>query len=72
MTRGSAPRQQVAAPREEGVGSPPAAAPGPHTLAHLDVELRRRLADEGVVVRGYDVARVVAVASNRTVRWPVA
>jgi len=41
-------------------------------VAELDVELRRRLAEEGVVVRGYDVARVVALSCNCNVRWPVA
>ena len=52
--------------------APVARGAAPARLAHLDVELRRRLADEGVVVRGFDVARVVALATSSTVRWPVA
>ena len=40
-------------------------------LAELEAELARRLVDEGVVVRGQDVARVVALAAGVTVRWPL-
>jgi ATP-dependent Clp protease ATP-binding subunit ClpA len=38
-------------------------------LAELDVEIARRLAGEGIVVRAHDVARVVAVATGRSVTW---
>ena len=41
--------------------------PSPRRLAELDVEIARRLADEGIVVRAHDVARVVAVATGRSV-----
>lgn len=44
----------------------PSAAP---SLAVLEVELRARLIEDGVVVRGLDVARVVALATGQTVRW---
>jgi hypothetical protein len=50
-----------------GAGAP-AATPAP-SLAVLDVEMRTLLIEEGVVVRGLDVARVVAVATGQTVRW---
>ena len=40
-------------------------------LATLEAELRRRLIDEGLVVRGHDVARVVAVATGQHVHWSV-
>ncbi|MBK6304974.1 MAG: AAA family ATPase [Gemmatimonadetes bacterium] len=46
--------------------APPAAAP---SLAVLEVELRSLLIEDGVVVRGLDVARVVALATGHTVRW---
>ncbi len=39
-------------------------------FAELEAELGRRLVDEGVVVRGQDIARVVALAAGVTVRWP--
>jgi len=38
-------------------------------LAELEVILRHQLADEGIVVRGHDVARAVAVATGRTIAW---
>jgi ATP-dependent Clp protease ATP-binding subunit ClpA len=63
---GDAPDGAAAAARTARAASPAPRA----SLSHLDVEIRRRLADEGVVVRGYDVARVVALACNCTVRWP--
>ena len=40
-------------------------------FAELEAELNRRLVDEGVVVRGQDIARVVALAAGVTVRWPL-
>ena len=54
--------------------APPAASNGAAQagarLAELDAELGRRLIDEGAVVRGQDIARVVALAAGVTVRWP--
>jgi ATP-dependent Clp protease ATP-binding subunit ClpA len=41
----------------------------PRGLAELEVILRHQLADEGVVVRGHDVARAIAVATGRTIAW---
>jgi ATP-dependent Clp protease ATP-binding subunit ClpA len=38
-------------------------------LAQLETELQRRFMDEGIVVRGHDVARVVSVATGRSVQW---
>jgi ATP-dependent Clp protease ATP-binding subunit ClpA len=38
-------------------------------LALVDVELRRRLVEEGLVVRGHDVARVVGIATGRSIEW---
>ncbi|MEO8560913.1 MAG: AAA family ATPase [bacterium] len=62
--------------------SPSAAAPAPATpptaestapsgaeRAALDMELERQLLDEGIVVRGHDVARVVGLMVGRTVEW---
>jgi hypothetical protein len=39
------------------------------TLAALDAELGRLLAEEGIVVRGHDVARVVKLATSKEVTW---
>jgi ATP-dependent Clp protease ATP-binding subunit ClpA len=38
-------------------------------LAHTEAELRQLLAAEGAVVRGVDVARVIAVATGQRVVW---
>ena len=38
-------------------------------LAMLETELQRRFMEEGIVVRGHDVARVVSVATGRSVQW---
>jgi ATP-dependent Clp protease ATP-binding subunit ClpA len=37
--------------------------------AALDIELERQLLDEGIVVRGHDVARVVGLMIGRQVEW---
>jgi len=49
----------------------PTSAPAPSGagLAVLEIELRSALIEDGVVVRGLDVARVVALATGHTVRW---
>jgi ATP-dependent Clp protease ATP-binding subunit ClpA len=38
-------------------------------LALLEAELHRRLVEEGMVVRGHDVARVVSVATGQAIQW---
>jgi ATP-dependent Clp protease ATP-binding subunit ClpA len=47
--------------------SPPT--PRPSTLAAIEAELGRQLMEEGVVVRGHDVARVVGLMAGTTVTW---
>ncbi|MEP6729259.1 MAG: AAA family ATPase [bacterium] len=37
--------------------------------AKLDVDLERQLLDDGIVVRGHDVARVVGLMTGRRVEW---
>ena len=39
------------------------------SLAVVEVELRTVLIEDGVIVRGVDVARVVALATGQTIRW---
>jgi ATP-dependent Clp protease ATP-binding subunit ClpA len=48
-----------------------AAGAAPRPTAELNAELRLRLAEDGIVVRGVDIARAVAVATNQRVVWPV-
>ena len=38
-------------------------------LAALDVDLERQLLEDGIVVRGHDVARVVGLMTGRRVEW---
>jgi ATP-dependent Clp protease ATP-binding subunit ClpA len=67
--RESRPRdrnQPATTPREES-SSP--LRPPPATLAFLDTELTRQLMDEGVVVRGHDVARVVGLMVGQIIKW---
>ena len=49
----------------------PAAPPPPPepTLGELETELARVLADEGIVVRGHDVARVVGLTTGKPITW---
>ena len=55
------------APREE---QPPSTLrPPPSTLAFLDSELTRQLMEEGIVVRGHDVARVVGLMVGQGITW---
>jgi len=41
----------------------------PLTLAPLEADLTRQLMEEGVVIRGHDVARVVGLMSGKDVDW---
>jgi ATP-dependent Clp protease ATP-binding subunit ClpA len=65
--------------RPPGAGSPASPPPPPQSaatatpsradIAALDVEIERQLQEEGVVVRGHDVARVVGLMTGRRVEW---
>lgn len=47
----------------------PVREPPQPTLGSVESELATVLMEEGIVVRGIDVARVVAVATGREVTW---
>ncbi|MFL5581337.1 MAG: hypothetical protein ACJ8AO_13290, partial [Gemmatimonadaceae bacterium] len=57
-----------AAPRPERAAHP-RAADARRPVAEIEAELRQRLIEEGVIVRGHDIAAVVARASGRLVTW---
>ena len=71
-----APAAAASAPAAPSATPPRAAAPAPNgaprsaRLASVESELQKRLVEEGLVVRAPDIARVVAVATGRTVEWP--
>ena len=77
FTGAPAPAPAAAPASAAPSATPPRAAP-PHSngaarstrLASVESELQRRLVEEGLVVRAPDIARVVAVATGRTVEWP--
>ena len=60
------PKKAATAPNPEPVKEPE---PTPATLGTVETELADILMQEGIVVRGIDVARVVAVATGREVTW---
>jgi ATP-dependent Clp protease ATP-binding subunit ClpA len=73
---GSPSPRPAAAARESQPVSPnpvkqetPMPDPEPMTLGTVEAELADVLMQEGIVVRGIDVARVVAVATGREVTW---
>jgi hypothetical protein len=39
------------------------------SLGEIETELARVLAEEGIVVRGHDVARVVGLMSGQQLSW---
>ena len=81
---GMAVLERIGAELEAAFVRPPASAPSaaPATApagsaatatraerATLDVEIERQLQEEGIVVRGHDVARVVGLMTGRSVEW---
>ena len=79
MPGGTGPRGSMGGSGTAGTAPPARPEPQPETparpqatgarLAALDAELARQLVEEGVVVRPHDVARVVGVATGRSVKW---
>jgi ATP-dependent Clp protease ATP-binding subunit ClpA len=67
----SAPSNGAAttSPPQQAASEPAPARTEPVTLAELDAALHRVLAEEGIVVRGHDVARVVKLATSKDVTW---
>lgn len=65
----SGEQQAPAAPQSTASTTAPTEQSETPSLPVLEVELRALLIEDGVVVRGLDVARVVALATGQTVRW---
>jgi len=60
----------AAAPGTRGDTASPAPSAAPsESLAPVESELSRRLMEEGVVIRGHDVARVVGLMAGTDVQW---
>jgi ATP-dependent Clp protease ATP-binding subunit ClpA len=56
-------------PPEYVAPEPPSREPTGAERAALDVDLERLLLEDGIVVRGHDVARVVGLMTGRRVEW---
>ena len=56
----------------EPVAESPAAAPRLSTIGAIEADLARQLMEDGVVVRGHDVARVVGLMAGVAVPWVIA
>jgi len=39
-------------------------------LSEVETELNRLLMEQGIVVRGHDIARVVGLMAGKSVTWP--
>ena len=66
------PDRSAAPPPPHPPGSttgPAGRTPGAEERAALDIEIERQLQNEGIVVRGHDVARVVGLMAGRRVEW---
>jgi len=61
-----APAQQ---PQRPQPAAPPPPPPPVVSLGEIETELARVLADDGIVVRGHDVARVVGLTAGKTIVW---
>jgi ATP-dependent Clp protease ATP-binding subunit ClpA len=66
---GSRAREQATPPVRTSSEQASTLHPQPSNLAFLDAELTRQLMDEGIVVRGHDVARVVGLMVGQGVIW---
>lgn len=49
--------------------SSPPATPSASSLSEIEAELSRLLMEQGIVVRGHDIARVVGLISGKSVAW---
>ena len=47
----------------------PSTAPSPSSLVEVEAELNRLLMEQGIVIRGHDIARVVGLMSGKDVTW---
>ena len=65
-----APVPAAAPRRDESPSRPSPPEPATARRTELEAELTRRLIDEGIVVRGHDVARVVGLMSGKPIQWP--
>ena len=64
-----APATTTPANGTEAQPAPAPERPRPSMLAPLEADLARQLMEEGVVIRGHDIARVVGLMAGTDVEW---
>jgi ATP-dependent Clp protease ATP-binding subunit ClpC len=65
----AAPNATASAEPAPAPPSPPSSAPSSTSLSEIEGELNRLLMEQGIVVRGHDIARVVGLMSGKSVAW---
>ncbi|HEY7234824.1 MAG TPA: AAA family ATPase [Gemmatimonadaceae bacterium] len=65
----AAPNATASAEPAPAPPTPPPAAPSATSLSEIEAELNRLLMEQGIVVRGHDIARVVGLMSGKSVAW---
>jgi len=65
------PTPNAGTAQEPAPTTAPASSPTSLSLVEVESELNRLLMEQGIVVRGHDIARVVGLMSGKDVTWPV-
>src|SRR5206468_11714195 len=65
------PTPNAGTAQEAAPTTAPSSAPASSSLVEVESELNRLLMEQGIVVRGHDIARVVGLMSGKDVTWPV-
>jgi hypothetical protein len=64
------PTKSPSAAQETTAATAPPTAAAASSLVEIEAELNRLLMEQGIVVRGHDIARVVGLMSGKEVTWP--
>jgi ATP-dependent Clp protease ATP-binding subunit ClpA len=63
------PAPNATAEPQPAAAPAPSSVPPPSSLSEIEAELNRLLMEQGIVVRGHDIARVVSLMSGKSVVW---
>ncbi|HKW10930.1 MAG TPA: hypothetical protein VJO33_11175, partial [Gemmatimonadaceae bacterium] len=65
----AAPNATASAEPAAAPPTPPPTTPASTSLSEIEGELNRLLMEQGIVVRGHDIARVVGLMSGKSIAW---
>jgi len=65
----AAPNVTASAEPAPAPPTPPPTTPASTSLSEIEGELNRLLMEQGIVVRGHDIARVVGLMSGKSIAW---